>query len=261
MARFNDPLVALPLTALSAALRSVNQQIVQTWENLAGETIPTTRSLPAQEIRAALSTILSRLADALEAPNPDAARGMIRDSVSGEIGGLWRNYSVDDLNREDRLLRQAIVRQVELALGRPLNKDEEAALQGAIDFLLQQAVAELVGHQQRRLRAAAGADLTDLRFLSDDLSNNLSHVMVWLQMLTQRPSGIAEVATDMAMVDAIQQSILDTVGEMGRLLEAKRLDIPPEVPNPPAAATRRKTTRRKRSSVPATKEVGVRPYR
>ena len=89
--------------------------------------------------------------------------------------------------------------------------------------MVQQATAAFVEHQNARLREAAEAELKYLSFLSHDLSGNLGNVTLWLQILRQSMKQSPQFAREMAALDSAQQAILDTMGGMGRLLQAERL--------------------------------------
>ena len=133
------------------------------------------------------------------------------------------HYDVRDLATEDRLLRLIIIEQVEAGLGRRLGRDEDTALNWCIDLMGQQAMIAFVSHQNERLRAAAEAELKYLSFLSHDLNGNLGNVTLWLQILRRRLAASPQFADEVSALDTAQQAILDTMGGMGRLLQAERL--------------------------------------
>lgn len=110
---------------------------------------------------------------------------------------------------------------------------EEAALHWGLDLMWQQATSAFVGHQNERLREAAEAEPKYLSFLSHALSGNLGNVTLWLQILRKRLGNAPQYAMEVSALDTAQQSIPDTMGGMGRLLQAeqKRLMIALDVPD------------------------------
>lgn len=124
---------------------------------------------------------------------------------------------------EDRILRRVLATHVDQQLGRRMTLVEQAALGMGLDLMGQQAVVAFIEHQDAQLRASAEAELRYLSFLSHDLSNNLTGVTVWLQLLRTQLLANPEMAEQVESIDTIQQTILTTVGGMGRLLQAERL--------------------------------------
>jgi signal transduction histidine kinase len=208
---------------VAEALRSQSKAILQDWEKQVRRVIPATDSLSFDQFLDHLPEILAAMADALASGNPDEVKRLLERSPSQGIHRFQLHYDVTDLATEDRMLRRLILEHVESALGRTTGHDENLALNWAIDLMAQQAMVAFVNHQNARLREAAEAELKYLSFLSHDLSGNLGSVTLWLQVLKRKLSDAGEFASEVTALDTAQQAILDTMGGMGRLLQAERL--------------------------------------
>jgi signal transduction histidine kinase len=152
----------------------------------------------------------------------EVGRLMERSPLQG-IHRYQIHYDVRELATEDRMLRRLILEHVEEALGRRMSQAEDVALNWACDLMWQQAMVAFVNHQNERLRAAAEAELQYLSFLSHDLSGNLGNITLWLQILKRKLGAYPQFASEVSALDAAQRAILDTMGGMGRLLQAERL--------------------------------------
>lgn len=218
-----DLLSHFPLSELSCALRSQIESIVTNWTAEISRGVPAATRLPFEHLADNLPGILNALADALGSLDPEVRRELLRRSPSQGINRFQQHYDTHDLMLEDRILRVLVVRDVEEALGRRMTQIEHVALCMGLDLMSQQAVVAYVEHQAVQLRAAAEAELRYLSFLSHDLKNNLAGVTVWLQALHMQLLARAEMQDEAQSVEAIQQSILRTMGGMGRLLQAEQL--------------------------------------
>jgi signal transduction histidine kinase len=218
-----NPLEHPPLPQLAAALRSRISQIIQVWVEQVRQSVPSAHGLPSEQIEDSLPAILPSMADALEVGVGRQARMLMEASPEQGVKRFYQHYDVTELMTEDRLLRRVIIEQTGAALGRRMTESEQVALNTAIDLMLQQAVTAFVDEQKGQLRSAAEAELKYLSFLSHDLNNNLGSVTLMLQMLRHRLAASSEFASDVETLDAAQQSILDTIGGMGRLLQSERL--------------------------------------
>jgi signal transduction histidine kinase len=197
--------------------------IIQTWIELVRESVPSAQELSSEQIQDNLPVILPSMADALEASVGKTNRNLMDASPKQGIKRFHQHYDVCELMTEDRLLRRVIMEQTGAGLGRRMNEAEQIALNTAVDLMLQQAVVAFVNAQKGQLRTAAEVELKYLSFLSHDLNNNLSSVTLMLQLLRQRLADSVEFADDVQTLDAAQQSILDTMGGMARLLQSERL--------------------------------------
>jgi signal transduction histidine kinase len=208
---------------LAVALRECIPGILVAWVEQVRREVPSARDLSDEQIRDHLPQILPAMADALESGRPDGAHALAEQSPAQGLTRFDQRYDVPELMTEDRLLRRLIIEQVQGALRRRMTLEEQIAVDMAVDMMLQQSVVAFVNRQKAQLRSAAEAELKYLSFLSHDLNNNLSGVTLNLQVLRQRLEGLPQFGDDVDTLDAAQQSILETIGGMGRLLQSERL--------------------------------------
>ena len=213
---------------LAAALRSRVGRVIESWAGRIRRDIPAQRGRSADEAVDHLGVILPQIAASLEAGAGETRRLMDYSPAQG-MSRFHQDYDLHELFAEDRLLRRITIEQTAEALGRPMDVGEQAALNAAIDLMLQQSVVAFVAEQQGRLReatdalrASAEAELKHLSFLSHDLRNNLNAVTVSLHLLRDELSAVPEFAEEVGVLDGAQRAIRDTVDGMGRLLESER---------------------------------------
>jgi signal transduction histidine kinase len=209
---------------LAEALRSQIGAILDEWKERVRKVLPhRTSGLNTDQLEDSLPAILTSISEALASDDPKETRRMMERSPSQGITRFQQHYEVRDVATEDGLLRRVVVERVAQSLGRRATVEEEVALHMAIDLMLQQAVVAFVTQQNQQLRAAAETELQYLSFLSHDLRGNLGNVTLWLQALKLELAGPAQSSSAVATLDMAQQAILDTMGGMGRLLQAERL--------------------------------------
>jgi signal transduction histidine kinase len=219
----SDLLEHQPFPELAHGLRSRIPDIIKTWTDEIRKIVPAARDLPFDELVDNLPRILSQMAGALEAPHSEETRKLLDECPKQGLTRFRQEYAMADLMLEDRVLRRIITTEVRRALGRNVLESEQVALDMAIDAMLQQAVIAFADQQQARIRSDAETQLKYLSFLSHDLRNNLNHVTLFLQVLRQRLARLPDFAEDVEGLDVVQQSILDTIGGMGRLVQSERL--------------------------------------
>lgn len=212
-----------PFPELAAALRSCTDQVILIWSKEVRQITPAARSLPFDQLVDNLPTILPRMAEALEVGYGEGLNKVASVSPAQGLARFHQNYDVRALVMEDRILRRIIIERVGAVLARPMTHGEQVALHMCIDEMVQHAVLAFVDLQNKQIRAGAESELKYLSFLSHDLNNNLSGVTLFMQVLRQRLADLPEFAEDVQTLDHAQQSILDTIGGMGRLLQSERL--------------------------------------
>jgi signal transduction histidine kinase len=209
---------------VAEALRSRIKPLLVEWEKQVRHFIPPAKGVSFREVLDHLPEILPGMADALGADDPAEVKRLMERSPEQGIQRFQLRYNVRELATEDRLLRRLIMDHVEQDLDRRMSREEDTALNWACDLMVQQAMVAFVEHQNTQLRAAAESELKFLSFLSHDLNGNLGNITVWLQVLKRRLAATsAEFAPEMSALDEAQQAILDTIGGMGKLLQAERL--------------------------------------
>lgn len=211
-----------PLPELAAALRPRVADIIRAWEAMARRALPAAAGLSSAELRDDLPDVLPRLCDALGAGSAKAYRKLMDRSPSQGVTRFLQHFDVRDLMTADRLLRRAILEHAEAGLVRRMSAEENVGLNAAVDEMFQQSMVAFVGRQSDELRAAE-AELKYLSFLSHDLNNHLGSVTLLLQVLRQELAADPAFATRVADIDLAQQSIVETVSGMQRLLQSERL--------------------------------------
>jgi signal transduction histidine kinase len=217
------PLAERPFPELAEALRSRIKPLLQEWEKLVRQHVPPASKITFDGVLDGLPDILRAMADALASGDAAEVKRLMQRSPEQGIHRFQIHHDVGDLATEDRILRWLIVESVADALGRAMIAEEAAALNWAIDLMSQQAMIAFVTHQDARLRAAAESEVQYLSFLSHDLSGSLGNVTLWLQILRRKLGTSPQFAEEVSALDTAQQAILDTMGGMGRLLQAERL--------------------------------------
>ena len=204
------------------ALRSRIEPIIALWIERVRQALPSVRDLSDTQLRDDLPAILEGLAEFLAGKNGVNSK-LVHASPEQGLKRFSQNYDMRTLMHEDRLLRGVIAEQLEAQLARRMTQPEAIRLHEGIDIMLQQAVVAFADQQTARLRAGAESELKYLSFLSHDLNNNLGAVTLFLQLLRQRLGTLPEFAEDVATLDQAQETILKTIGGMGRLLQSERL--------------------------------------
>jgi signal transduction histidine kinase len=120
------------------------------------------------------------------------------------------------------LLRAVVVRQVVTHLGRPIDADEIVGLNGVLDLAGRKATLNYVEFQSQQLRAATEAQSKYLSFLSHDLRGGLNGVFLMIEVLRRELAGEPHLAATVQDLNAMRQSLLETVGTMDRFLHAER---------------------------------------
>ncbi len=206
---------------LAESLRGRIEQVVVEWIQEIRLAIPGVEKMSDTDLRDNLPNILDGMVNYLSAAN--GAKKLTRESPLQGSSRFHQHYNLQDLMHEDRLLRAIISTHVDSQLGRRTSLPEQIALDMSIDIMLQQAVVAYMNEQTARIRSGAENELKYLSFLSHDLNNNLGSVTLFLQVLRQRLADFPEFAQDVPTLDQTQESILNTIGGMGRLLQAERL--------------------------------------
>ena len=208
---------------LANALRLQTLPIIHQWVAEIRHVVPQVRDRNEDEAMDHLPLILPQIAAVLETSNSEEISRLLSYSPAQGMTRFQQQYGIRELFTEDRILRKLVVEKITAALGREMMVDEQTALHMAIDLMLQQSVVSYVDEQQERLRAASEKDLRQLSFLSHDLRNNLGSVTLWLQLVRQELLELPNVENAIEAVDMAQQTILNTIGGMGRLLQAEQL--------------------------------------
>ena len=212
-----------PFPEMARALRSEVDRITLAWDAAVRDAMPQMRHLTFDELKNSTPQILLAIADAMASDDPEMIRELITRAPAQGLSRLELKFDVAEVIQEDRLLRAITIQHVEAGLGRRMDVPESAALHAAIDVMLQRSVIALVEQQKSQLRAAAETELKFLSFLSHDLNNHLGNVTLWLQALGRDLKNVGGFAEAEESLGFAQQSIVDTVAGMRRMLDHERL--------------------------------------
>ena len=208
---------------LAAAIRAQLDPIIHEWIEAVRRILPAAHHLTFTEVRNDLPDVLRLMADALECTTrPEFERLLNLAPLHGSTR-FFEGFSVGEMLTEYRVLRSIAVRWVETHLSRRLSTDEHCALDVGIDLVTQRSLVSFVDHQNSRLTEAAAAEAKFISFLSHDLRNNLNHVMLSVEMMRRKMGQQPEFADDVRELEALQQTMRNTVGGMERLLHWRRL--------------------------------------
>jgi signal transduction histidine kinase len=215
---------------MAASLRRQSEGILAAWEEMARREMPGVvgRLAPA-EVRDHLPALLEGIADALESTGPGRAHTLEQAAPAQGHSRFRRRYNLREALTENRLFRQAILNHVE---PEPLNRDQQVAINAAVDVVVQHGVLALFEDQQEQLRAVAEAELRYLSFLSHELGNSLNGVRLMLASISKRLGCVPMQRHESVLLDELQHVISDTIKGMRQFLEHERLrkaNLTPEV--------------------------------
>lgn len=185
--------------------------------------MPELSDLTIKEFHNGITQILAAMADVLESNEAPDLRKLVETAPEHGFHRFMLDYDLVELFSEERILRRAIVQQVELELARQCSSEEAAALHSLIDIMLQQGVLAFVQQLSRKLRHGTEAELKYLSFLSHDLSNSLFVISSNLQFLQKLLADHEELRDSADALRAATETIQRTREGMKRLLEHERL--------------------------------------
>src|SRR3954468_34280 len=113
---------------LGRALRDRIDTIVERWQHLVRESLPSADELTFTQIRDDMPKVLQQVAAALEADQPFATRKL--EEVTHQHGQtrFHQNFRLEELMTEHGILRPIVLEEVTERLGRSMNVGEVAAL-------------------------------------------------------------------------------------------------------------------------------------
>jgi signal transduction histidine kinase len=215
-------LASVPFCEHPSVLCAGVERVLRGWAANAQASVPRAVWRPYNQLADNLAMILPTLAGALDSASAAVQSELLR--LLAEANSLDQSHgdlAVPLLGSE---LCQEVIAYVESQFHRSLTTRELVSLVMGVDLLMQKGVAALIDDPDARRLATSEADQCLLAFLSHDLNKNLDAVALWLQVLQTLPQ-----ARPMAFVPAgepagvTKDSILFTVGGIGRLLNAERM--------------------------------------
>ncbi|HEY7091489.1 MAG TPA: RsbRD N-terminal domain-containing protein, partial [Tepidisphaeraceae bacterium] len=208
---------------LAHVLRERSDAILKRWETVVREVLPRADAMNLAQLRDQIPRTLNMLADALESTRPAQTHELA--DHSGTHGGerFAQGFDLHELLIEYRLLRRAVVEEIESHLGRRTSRAEDLALGMAIDTVLSQGVMAFFQHLREEISAATDAEARFLAYLSHDLRNHLNHVTLLLQLIGTQLNQQPQFAEELSNISSARQAILETVEGMERLLKSARV--------------------------------------
>jgi signal transduction histidine kinase len=167
--------------------------------------------------------LLQAIAHALSSDDPAAISSLLVEAPTHGVTRFYQHYGVTEVSQESRLLRAAIVIEVEKRLHRSMTAMEAAALHATLDVMLLHAVLSLVNQNEARLREATERELKYLAFLSHDMGNNVNAVKLSLHMVRDRLSKTQDSPQTSDIIARAERAIDETMAGMRQLLQHERL--------------------------------------
>jgi len=212
---------AFPLLVSAFAARK--EAIIQQWEIALVQTLPAADALTLQNLRDSIPLILQEIQDAFESDKPLVTRNLIEGSKMHGEARFQENYNIRELVVEYRLLRRVIIEQISEELEGRLDTRHNVALNMAVDTALQSGIVIFTENLQQQVKASAEIQSKYLSFLSHDLLNHLKHAMLHVQLLARRLAPIPAYADNIAELESVKRTILQTTSGMERLLQSEQL--------------------------------------
>lgn len=212
---------AFPLLVSAFAARK--EAIIQQWEIALVQTLPAADALTLQNLRDSIPLILQEIQDAFESDKPLVTRNLIEGSKMHGEARFQENYNIRELVVEYRLLRRVIIEQISEELEGRLDTRHNVALNMAVDTALQSGIVIFTENLQQQVKASAEIQSKYLSFLSHDLLNHLNHAMLHVQLLARRLAPIPAYADNIAELESVKRTILQTTSGMERLLQSEQL--------------------------------------
>jgi signal transduction histidine kinase len=207
---------------IAAALRVRAPQVLENWERLVRDSLPSAARLTFEQLRDDMPVILEKIAKSIESDEPGRTRDLLSAvPVHGSVR-FHQSFSLAETLAEYDLLRAVVMDQVVSHLGRKIEADEVVTLNGAVDLAGRRAVLAYVEFQTHELQAANEAQSKYLSFLSHDLRGGLNGVFLMIEVLKRELAGQSHLSETVEDLDTMRRSLLETVATMDRFLHAER---------------------------------------
>lgn len=208
---------------VATALRQGIARIISDWEVAVRDSLAGARRLASRGVQDHLPAILAEIADVLEAPTREKISQLLKLSPEHGLNRFDQHFDVRELLDEEVLLRPLILRSTQEGLHRRITQAENVLLNLVIDVTIHGAALAFLARQSKQLRTQAETELKRLSFLSHDLNNNLSAVVLHLRLLRDRLLQVPGFAAELSALDLAQHCITRTTEGMRRLLVHERL--------------------------------------
>lgn len=217
-----DPLAGQSFPEVAAALRARHAPILEQWEAVVRQTLPTADELTLVQFRDNTPRVLEQMAEALATTQAAPIDRLMSISSSHGDVRFHQSYNLNEVLIEYHILRRIILQQLAAQLQRDLSADEAVAVNLGVDVATRLAVESFAAHQTRQLNAATEAQSKYLSFLSHDLRGGLNGIFLMIEVLKRELQGHAQFAETMQDLDLMRRSLLETVATMDRFLHAER---------------------------------------
>ncbi|HTL29598.1 MAG TPA: RsbRD N-terminal domain-containing protein, partial [Tepidisphaeraceae bacterium] len=216
-----DVLKYRAMPEVAAALRSAERDILRLWRRSVSEILPAADELTLQQLEDHLPMLIHKMAEALEADQPQPTNELVAISpVHGETR-FHQNFNLNELLIEYHILRRVILEQIVEQLGRELELAESIAINIGIDTAMRRAVVAFSEYQATELKSEANALTKYLSFLSHDLRGSLNGAVLMIEVLKRELAGEMKFKQSIDDLDSMRRSMLDTVATMDRFLHAE----------------------------------------
>ncbi len=208
---------------VACALRSRAGGIVRNWEAAVRVEIARMDRLTLDELRDSFPKMLEAAASAMASADAASIDQML---AAAPVRGLTRFYQqlgLADILHENRLLRAAIVLEVEDELARQMTPVEASVLHATVDAMLRQAVFESTQTAAAQQRDAAERELKYLMFLCHGMNNHLSGVTLSLKLLRAQLRAANLPVETFGFIDLAERAVHETIVGMRQLLDHERL--------------------------------------
>ncbi len=207
---------------LARVLRGAIEGVIQRWQGVVKEALPSADPLTFEQIRDDMPKVLEHVARALESDQPFATRKLEELAPLHGETRFHQQFKLDELMTEHCILRPILIEDVAAQLGRAMTVGEVAALMTALDLVTRQTALEYVAQQTKQLQAANEAQSKYLSFLSHDLRGGLNGVCLMIEVLRRELMGEERFKESVDDLDMMRRSIFETIGTMDRFLHAER---------------------------------------
>lgn len=217
-----DSLTQHAYPELAEAVRTRAERMLERWEGVVRELLPSADELTLTQLRDSLPLFLGRLADALAGTGAGRVGPVL--AVSSEHGEkrFHQDYNLGEILTEYGVLRRMAAEEAAAGLGRDLTADESLALHAGIDAGVGEAVLSFSEHQREQLKAATEQQSKYLSFLSHDLRGGLNGIFLMIEVLKRELAAHPPFAETVQDMDMMRRSILETVATMDRFLHAEK---------------------------------------
>ena len=220
--RTMDLLKYRPFPELAAAVRQCKPAVMERWQNIVRDTLPTAHELTLVQVRDGLPKTIDAMADALEAHEPHATKELMDQSSTHGEDRFDQNYNLSELMIEYGLLRPILIEEATHQLDRIISVEEVQALNLAVDVVTRRGVVMYVNQQKAEMQSLVEAQSKYLSFLSHDLRGSLNGVLLMIEVLHRDLDVQPQFAESLDDLERMRRSILDTVSTMDRFLHAER---------------------------------------